>query len=248
MKKTQKKLQKRYITSTEGEVFHVLNRGVDKRDIFLDKSDYFRFIHNLFEFNDATPALNLGYQFNQNQPIDFVSQYNKRQRKLIVEVLTFCLMPNHFHLLLRQKAEGGITKFMRKLGIGYAKYFNQKYQRTGALFEGRYKLILVENEAHFIYLPYYIHFNPLDIIMPEWRNKRIRDYRKAINFLESYRWSSHLDYMGIKNFPSITQREFLLEIFRGPGHYKEMVRNWLQEMDLSTIKREALEPIDFVSQ
>jgi len=225
---------------TTGEIFHILNRGVDKRNIFLDDHDYFRFIHNLFEFNDPSPVFNLGYFLNRNQSIDLRSRYVKR-RKLIVEILAFCLMPNHFHLLIRQKEDGGITKFMRKLGIGYAKYFNQKYQRIGALFQGRYKAVPVSRGSHFIHLPYYIHFNPLDLIMPEWRMGKIKNYKKAVKFLESYRWSSHLDYIGKKNFPSVTQREFLLKIFGGVENYRKVVKNWLKEIDLVEIKRLTLE-------
>ena len=225
---------------TTGKIFHILNRGVDKRNIFLDDHDYFRFIHNLFEFNDPSPVFNLGYFLNRNQSIDLRSRYVKR-RKLIVEILAFCLMPNHFHLLIRQKEDGGITKFMRKLGIGYAKYFNQKYQRIGALFQGRYKAVPVSRGSHFIHLPYYIHFNPLDLIMPEWRMGKIKNYKKAVKFLEFYRWSSHLDYIGKKNFPSVTQREFLLKIFRGPENYRKEVKNWLKEMDLAEIRRLILE-------
>ena len=195
-----------------GEIFHVLNRGVDNREIFLDEEDYFRFIHNLFEFNDLSPVFNLSYYLNRLQYIDFVNQYIKKPRKLIVEILAFCLMPNHFHLLLRQRGEGGLTKFMRKIGVGYANYFNQKYKRSGTLFQGRYKLVLVSSESHFVHLPYYIHFNPLDLTMPEWRKGEIQNYQKAVEILNSFRWSSHLDYIGKKNFPSVTQREFLLKI------------------------------------
>lgn len=235
-----KTINRRNITT--GEIFHVLNRGVDKRNIFLDGQDYFRFVHNLFEFNDPSPVFNLGYFLNRNQSIDLRSRYIKRKpRKLIVEVLAFCLMPNHFHLLIRQKERGGITKFMRKLGIGYAKYFNQKYERTGTLFQGRYKAVLVNREAHFIHLPYYIHFNPLDLLMPDWRTGKIKNYKKAIDFLNSYRWSSHLDYIGRKNFPSVTQREFLLKIFGGAESYQKEVKNWLKEMDLTEIKKLTLE-------
>jgi len=228
---------------TTGEIFHILNRGVDKRNIFLDDQDYFRFIHDLFEFNDINPAFNLGYLLsrNKNQSIDFRNQYDKKPRKLIVEILAFCLMPNHFHLLVKQKENGGITKFMRKLGAGYANYFNQKYERTGTLFQGKYKAVLVNREAHFIHLPYYIHFNPLDLLMPEWRTEKIKNYQKAIKFLESYRWSSHPDYIGKKNFPSVTQREFLLKIFGGPKNYKKELTNWLKEMNLIEIKRLTLE-------
>ena len=221
-----------------GEIFHVLNRGVDKKNIFLDDKDYFRFVHNLFEFNDVNPTLNSGYFLNQKQSIDSRNQYIERKpRKLVVEILAFCLMPNHFHLLLRQREEGGITKFMRKLGVGYANYFNEKYKRTGTLFQGRYKIILVNQDAHFIHLPYYIHFNPLDLIMPEWRMGEIKNYQKAIGFLESYRWSSHLDYLGIKNFPSLTQREFLFKIFGGNENYKKGIERWLKQMNLEKIQK-----------
>ena len=224
-----------------GEIFHVLNRGVDNREIFLDEEDYFRFIHNLFEFNDPSPVFNLSYYLNRLQSIDFVNQYIKKPRKLIVEILAFCLMPNHFHLLLRQREEGGLTKFMRKIGVGYANYFNQKYQRSGALFQGRFKLILVKEETHFIHLPYYIHFNPLDLKMPDWREGEIENYQNAIKFLESYRWSSHLDYLSKKNFPSVTQREFLLKIFGGSENYKRGIENWLKEMNLVKMKQLLLE-------
>lgn len=236
------------ISEATGEIFHVLNRGVDNRKIFLDEKDYFRFIHNLFEFNDPGPTLNLGYRFSHaqsidSQSIDLRNQYdsNRKPRKLIVEILAFCLMPNHFHLLLIQKEKGGITKFMRKLGIGYANYFNQKYQRSGTLFQGRYKLILIKNEPHFIYLPYYIHLNPLDLIMPEWRTRKIENYQKATKFLASYRWSSYLDYIGKKNFPSVIQREFLLKIFEGSENYRKGIKNWLKEMNLAKMKQLILE-------
>lgn len=123
---------------------------------------------------------------------DIASRANdgKEHRELLVNIHAFCLMPNHYHLLLTERIDGGISKFMKKVNMGYAKYFNQKYERKGALFEGRYKSILVKNDAHFIYLPYYIHLNPLDLIMPGWRKNKIYDYKKAIQFLENYRWSS----------------------------------------------------------
>ena len=203
-----------------GEIFHILNRGVDKRDIFLDDQDYIRFIHDLFEFNDVEAVLNLNRSFQSGQLMDLRNPSIRKPRKFIVEILAFCLMPNHFHLMLRQKEDGGITKFMRRLGIGYANYFNQKYERTGTLFQGRFKSILVTEENHFIHLPYYIHFNPLDLTESDWRTGKINDYQKAMNFLNSYRWSSHLDYIGKKNFPSIISTKFLNEIWGGSQKYK----------------------------
>jgi len=223
------------------EIFHILNRGVDKRNIFLEDGDYFRFIHNLFEFNDANSISNSGHFFNQTQSIDLRNRYDKKPRELIIEILAFCLMPNHFHLLVKQKKEGGITKFMRRLSIGYANYFNQKYKRSGTLFEGRYKSILINQDRHFNYLPYYIHLNPLDLVMPEWRSGKIQNYQKAIQFLKNYRWSSHLDYLGNKNFPSVTQRELLLEMSGGSNNYSKGIENWLSELNLVEIKKLILE-------
>ncbi|MEM0232334.1 MAG: transposase [Candidatus Methanomethyliaceae archaeon] len=227
------------------EIYHVLNRGVDKRIIFFDEKDYLRFIHDLYEFNDEEPAMNTNYFFNKFKNMDLRSQYianqRRKNRKMIVKIFAFCLMPNHYHLMLSPIVKDGITKFMRKLNIGYAKYFNEKYGRVGTLFERRYKAIPITKESHFIYLPTYIHLNPLDLKFPEWRNKEIRNYKEAMKFLESYRWSSFLDYIGKKNFPSITQREFLNKIWGGPKEIRKNILRWLKEMDFEEMKEITLE-------
>jgi putative transposase len=150
-------------------------------------------------------------------------------------------MPNHYHLLLTPRVEGGVTKFMQKLNMGYAKYFNQKYERVGALFQGRFKSVPVVHEAHFLHLPFYIHFNPLDLFLPSWRERKIKDYQSALDFLGSYRWSSHLDYFGKKNFPSVTNRELLLDFFEGIEGYQKRTKEWLQEIDLELLKGRTLE-------
>lgn len=222
------------------EIIHTLNRGVDKRIIFLDDQDRFRFIHDLFEFNDEEWVNTSFYRFSRSNDIA-CRNIERRKRKLLVDIHTFCLMPNHYHLLLTPRIESGITKFMKKVNMGYAKYFNEKYQRSGALFEGRYKKVLVENQAHFTHLPFYIHFNPLDLFMPEWRDGKIKNHEKAIQFLESYRWSSHLDYLGKKNFPSVTNRELLMDFFAGPEEYRKRVKEWLRDIDLEVISGLTLE-------
>ena len=153
-------------------LYHTLNRGVDKRKIFLDKQDYFRFVHDLFEFNDENLVNTTFYRFRQSNDIAR-RKIERKPRKMLVNVLAFCLMPNHYHLLLTPKVEKGVSKFMKKLNMGYAKYFNAKYERSGALFQGRYKSVLIKDEAHFIHLPYYIHLNPLDLIAPKWREREL---------------------------------------------------------------------------
>lgn len=216
------------------QIYHIYNRGVEKRKVFLNDRDYFRFIHDLFEFNDENPVFNTAYYFNYKFKEIESQQLKKerRHRKLLVEILLFTLMPNHFHLLLKQKKENGIVKFMQKLGTGYANYFNEKYERVGSLFQGRFKAVLVSEEAHFIHLPFYIHTNPLDL------------YGSSTSIeLESYRWSSYLDYIGKKNFPSVTSREFLLEFFGGEKEYRKATQKWLEdrEKNIESIKEIALE-------
>lgn len=231
-----------------GEIYHVFSRGVDRRIIFTDNSDYLRFIHNLFEFNDIDPVSNTGHYFSGSKHIDIASRYinphiitERKPRKLLVDILVFTLMPNHYHLLLKSRFEDGVFKFLRKLNIGYAKYFNIKHDRKGTLFESRYKSILVKKESHLIHLPYYIHANPLDLVMPEWRDRKVRNYKRAIYFLENYRWSSLSDYLGKQNFPSVTQRDFLLEFFGGPDQHRKDMISWLKEMDLNRFKEVSLE-------
>lgn len=231
----------RKVRIVTGEIYHIYNRGVEKRKIFLEDEDYLRFIHDLFEFNDENPAKNFHYYFKFKFKEVPLPKIEREPRKLLVEILAFCLMPNHFHLMVRQKVENGITQFMRKLGTGYTNYFNQKYERVGPLFQGTFKIVHIKQDAHFLHLPYYIHLNPLDLKFPEWRNKEIKNYKEAMKFLENYRWSSFLDYIGKKNFPSVTQREFLSEFFEGPEEYKKDTLKWLKEMDLEEIKDLVLE-------
>lgn len=217
------------------EIFHVFNRGVEKRDIFLDEEDYYRFIHDLFEFNNQNYSINNYRKFKNNINLsnNFIDKSNKEQepRKLLVKILVFCLMKNHYHLLIGVDNVKNLSVFMQKLNIGYAMYFNEKYNRNGTLFQGKYKKILVTNHPYFLYLIYYIHLNPLDYLMPDWREKKIKDYKEAFNFLKNYKWSSHLDYLGIKNFPSVTQRDFLLKFFDNEKKYKDYFLNYLKQLE-----------------
>jgi putative transposase len=226
------------------DIFHVLNRGVDKRKIFLDNQDYFRFIHDLFEFNNQKRVNTVFYSFYKFNDIGCRKIKDKKPRKLLVDIHAFCLMPDHYHLLLSPRVENGIPKFMKKMNMGYAKYFNEKYKRKGTLFESRYKSILITEHAHFLHLPYYIHLNPLDLKFPLWREKKLRNYKEAMIFLGKYRWSSFLDYIGKKNFPSITNRKFLLDFFGGEEKYKKEILEWLKDMNFNVgemVKGVALE-------
>ena len=138
-------------------------------------------------------------------------------------------MGNHYHLLLSETVEGGLTLFLRKLNIGYAKYFNERYERTGTLFQGRTKKILIDNDAYFLHILNYIHLNPLDFLenASSWRKRRIKNTTQTLNHLAQYRWSSYLDYVGTRNFPSILTTSFFQEIF---GNYKKEIASYLKDI------------------
>ena len=214
----------------EQNFYHTLNKGVDKRTIFLDKQDYLRFIHDLYELNNEDRVETTSRIFKADPNI--TKSADRKKRKMIVDVLAFCLMPNHYHLLLSPRIKNGIPLFMQKINMGYSKYFNQKYEREGTLFQGRYKNILITDNTHFLHLPFYIHFNPLDLSHPEWRENKIKNPKKALEFLESYRWSSHLDYLGIKNFPSVLNMKPLMEIFGNNNDYQKLVGNYLKDIQV----------------
>ena len=219
-----------------GEIYHIYNRGVDKRNIFIDNEDRFRFIHDLFEFNDKNPTTNNTLHLKiKNQDGSRGRGPKRKSRELLVEILAFCMMDNHYHLIIRHKTDNGITIFMRKLGTGYTNYFNKKYNRTGALFGGKFKSVCLKKDSHFMYLPFYIHLNPLDLKYPEWKKRKLKNFKEAIKFLDSYRWSSYIDYTGQKNFPSLINKEFILSKVGDEDKFKKEIINWLKGFDESKI-------------
>jgi putative transposase len=210
------------------QIYHIFNRGVDKRTIFLDDNDHLRFLHQLYELNNEDSVLNVKYYFNRKtmsvEPRTATIPADRGKR--LVDILVFTLMPNHYHLMLRQRKENGIVKFMQKVGTGYTMFFNKKHNRSGSLFQGRFKAVHINRNEQLLYLPHYIHTNPLTL-----------NYggSTSIDFLEEYRWSSFLDYIGIKNFPSITQRDYILEVFGGELKYSLHTDNCLREFSREDI-------------
>ncbi|MBU1913181.1 MAG: transposase, partial [Candidatus Omnitrophica bacterium] len=150
------------------------------------------------------------------------------------------LMPTHFHLILKQLIDKGISKFMHKLGTGYVNYFNEEQKRTGALFEGRFKSILIENDEYLMHLSRYIHLNCIDLVEPKWKENGIKNWENASEFLRNYKWSSYLDYIGRDNVPSVIDNEFLLGYFDNKKEYSQFVVNWMHD-DINYIKDLTLE-------
>lgn len=214
-----------------GDIFHLLNRGVEKRKIFLNTTDYVRFAHNLFDFNDRDNA-DQSYYIRRKQN-SLYTEVAPPYKKEIVDVFCWTLMPNHPHILITEREAGFAGVFSRKVFGGYTMYFNEQNERNGVLFQGRTKIIRVKRDAHFIYLPFYIHLNPLDLFQSNWKKDGIKDINGAIKFLEEYRWSNLRDIIGIGNgeFAHVTNKELFFKIFTtNEKQYRKDFRTWLKSL------------------
>jgi len=220
--------------------YHIYNRGVEKRNIFLDEKDYYRFVYSFPEFNNVNQTSNLIKRFeNHRNHIPNQKSLHSTSTDLkepLVDILVFCLMPNHFHMMLRQLVEGGISKFLHKLGTGYTNYFNQRYKRVGRLFQSTFKATFIDTDEYLIHLSRYIHLNPLKIIQHDWKEQGIRNRKKMEVFLENYRWSSYPYYTNNFNFVSYVNKKIILEYFKDTIDYKRFVRSWAIK-DMGHIKK-----------
>ncbi len=154
-----------------GEMYHIYNRGVDKRDIFSDKKDIYRFIESIKEFNriDKIDSLSNLRKIKLNSQIGLKAL----SEGSLVEFMGYCLNPNHFHFILRQVSDNGISKFMQKLLAGYTSYFNLKNLRSGALFQGTFKSQIITNENYFNKLIGYVNKNYLIHSIPPNKNELV---------------------------------------------------------------------------
>ncbi len=160
----------------EGEWYHCYNRGVEKRSTFLDAADYRRFLWLAYTCNSSERFENLTHR---HQPLEEVIESGKREEPQLVSIGAYCLMPNHFHILLRQEEENGIARFMQKVLTGYTMYFNKRRERTGPLFAGVFKSRHVDNDRYLQWVTSYIHFNPSKIVtsMREVKEFKYSSYR-----------------------------------------------------------------------
>jgi putative transposase len=188
-----------------GEMYHIYNRGVDKRDIFSDKNDIYRFLESTKEFNREEKINSLAnfHKYKQNSQIGA----KPLSEKPLVYVIGYCLNPNHFHFILKQSVDNGITKFMHKLLGGYTSYFNIKNSRSGSLFQGTFKSQIITNENYFNKLIGYVNKNYLIHSIPENKSDLV--------------FSGDFEYENNKfNIISKKEAKNILEIFRGVNKFK----------------------------
>lgn len=207
------------ISFAPDEFYHIYNRGTEKINIFLNKSDYFRFLLLLYHCNsNKSTVLRL-----ENKNFDL-----NTEREAIVDICAYCLMPNHFHLLLHERIEGGISRFMQKLSTGYTMYFNKRYERNGVLFQGKFKSSHADEDEYLKYLFSYIHLNPVKLIDPHWKENGISDHNSANKYLEKYDYSSYPDYIRADRPEGvIITKDTMPDYFISGADYERTVNDWL---------------------
>lgn len=214
----------RKFNPVNNEIYHIFNRGTEKRNIFLGKKDYERFIVNLIFFN------------TQQKPLANLSRYNTESacKKIpsdpLVKIHAFSIMPNHFHLMATQICNNGIERFMHKIEMGYSHYFNKFYSRSGNLFQGSYKIVHVDKDPYLLYLPLYIHLNSLELLDTEkhWKEKGIKNKVDALKFLKNYPWSSLNEYLNASGLPFV-KRDVLDDLYKNPTEWENALMDWLPE-------------------
>ncbi|TSC84085.1 MAG: transposase [Parcubacteria group bacterium Gr01-1014_17] len=175
------------------EFYHLYNRGTDKRTIFNNKQDYSRFVHLLYLCNGTIPIV---YKTLPRHDVLSIERGDQ-----LIDIGAYCLMPNHFHILVRERTKQGkgISAFMKKILTAYSMYFNKKYDRTGSLFEGTFKAKHANRDQYLKYLFSYIHLNPAKIIDAYWKTNIRANRKKIFAYVREYRYSSFLDYISVND-------------------------------------------------
>ncbi len=208
-----------------GGYYHIYNRGVEKRDIFVDAQDYHKFIGYLKMYLTTPDPQGLSLRDESGRSICPSHQNNNFCED--ISLLAYCLMPNHFHLLIKQNSERGMALFMHSIITKYVMYFNRRYKRVGGLFQGRYKCVRIESENQFIGISKYIHRNPL----PEHPSG------SDLEGLSDYKYSSYGNYLRLFQ-QSWIKPEDILCYYPTPKAYKDFVE---ETGDIARVYREMID-------
>lgn len=200
-------MSNRKVPLSDGEYYHIFNRGVDKRQIFMDTQDVSRFFLCMQIFNKIEPIgslLEYGSDVRQNSD----------DKDILVSIVAYCLNPNHFHLILRQEVEGGISEYMKRLSGGYTWYFNNKHDRSGALFQGRFKSKHIDTDNYLKYVSAYVNLND-----------RVHQFGGSTAKLVRSSWAEY-----ITEIPGICTKDIVLGQFNNLNQYKKFALKALLEM------------------
>jgi len=200
----------RKIYFANGYVYHVFNRGIDKRTTFHEKREYSRAKETLRYYHYFAPSIRFSAYLNLSFEDKFTYTTALKEHPKHITIMAYCFMSNHFHFLVRQESDNGISKFMANFANSYTKYFNAKHKRVGPLFQGLFKAVFVENTEQLMHVSRYIHLNPFVSSLISLEN------------LEQYPWSSYSQYIG-KTENGYIDTKSILELFKNKDAYKKFV-------------------------
>jgi putative transposase len=185
------------------EYSHVFSRGMQKQPIFEIRADYLRFLFLIVTFQGETSIKNISREIRKNvqsQALHIGADLEEEVLKnRMVELVAFCLVPNHFHLILRELVEGGISKYMQRVLTAYVKYFNLRHDKSGHLFQGPYKSVHIGEDKQLLHTSAYIHKHPLEI---GWKGS-----------VKEYPWSSYQDYVIENRFGNLLLTNVITDRF-----------------------------------
>ncbi|OGY41516.1 MAG: hypothetical protein A2Y67_00480 [Candidatus Buchananbacteria bacterium RBG_13_39_9] len=222
----------RKIKFETGKFYHIYNRGVDKRDVYMDEGDFERFLKSLREFNRLDPIGSLvdleeKRRLESNSLGIFETVPNKPEcskgigslttsgSERIVDFIAYCLNPNHFHFILRQVVDEGISKFMHKLSLGYTCYFNLKNNRSGSLFQGKFKAVKIDSDEHLLWVTAYVNGNAqIHGLIPD---------------AADYKWCSYPEYLGKRDL-DICDKSVILDKFKDTESFKSASEECFRKM------------------
>ncbi len=200
------------------EYYHIFNRAMNKQVIFHNFGDYVRFLFLIIYMQSPVKFLHIGRlvkdfsKYCTGQSRALTSGYEEEIiKKRVVELVTFCIMPNHFHLIVKELEEGGIAAYMQRVLTAYSKYYNTKYEKTGHVFQGPYRAVHIQDDIQLLYLSTYIHRNPREI--SHWFNKE-----------DKYPWSSYQDCIKESRWGKLLLTEVLIGEFKNKKSYDEFVK------------------------
>lgn len=194
------------------EIYHIFNRGVASQPTFLSKRDYERALESIFYYQNITPPVKYSrfLSLSASERAELLEKLSD-QKKFLVDIVTYCLMPNHFHLLLRQITEGGIAKFVGNFTNSYTRYFNARHQRQGPLYTGKFQSVRIETLEQLLHVSRYIHLNPYTGFVV-----------KSLKELEQYPFSSFQEFLSKTNH-NFCEKEIILQEFKNTTSYKKFV-------------------------
>lgn len=221
----------RKVPLVTNQFYHVLNRGIGSQPIFLNKRDSQRMWESVFYYQNQKPALSYSHflRLPTKQRAEFFERLQE-QSNFLVEIIALCFLPNHFHLLLKQIKDNGISLFMANLCNSYTRYFNTKNDRTGHLFQGKFKAVMIETDEQLLHISRYIHLNPYSSYL-------VKDLKE----LSIYPYSSLSEYLGLSS-TYFFQKKIILAQFKNISAYKKFVFDQADyQRSLQQIKHLALE-------